>query len=132
MNSKYKFGLLLIFTVGILGITCEEILQGILKEYNHPFVVTYIQVSLLVLYLPLAFVIAWLQKSVKQCFGRTSTTSSSSSEACKVDDDNSDLEQLKISNDSLSHDQKLTTIGVAKLAFIIAPFWFISQVNHSA
>ncbi|KAI9125805.1 hypothetical protein K1719_003223 [Acacia pycnantha] len=132
MDSKYKLGLLLIFTVEILGITSEEILQGILKEYNHPFIVTYIQVSLLVLYLPLAFVIAWLQKSAKEFFGRTSTTTSSSSETYKVDDDNSDLEQLKISSDSLSHDQKLTTFGVAKLAFTIAPFWFISQVNHSA
>ncbi|XP_028760808.1 uncharacterized vacuolar membrane protein YML018C-like [Neltuma alba] len=134
MERKYKVGLLLILTVETLGITSEEILQGILKGYNHPFIVTYIQISLLVFYLLVAFVSARLQKSTKQFFGRRSAeTSSSSSESHEADDDYSDLEQSMIGrDDNLSQDRKLTSFGVAKLALIIAPFWFISQYLNNA
>ncbi|KAI9125483.1 hypothetical protein K1719_002901 [Acacia pycnantha] len=129
MESKYKIGLLLIFTVQILGITSDEILQGILAEYNHPFIVTYIQISLLVLYLPLASITARLQKSAKQCFGWRRTETPSTDQSHEADDDYFDLEQLMISTDGLSQDhRKFTTFGVAKLAFTIAPFWFVAQL----
>ncbi|KAK4265263.1 hypothetical protein QN277_026338 [Acacia crassicarpa] len=133
MESKYKIGLLLIFTVQILGITSDEILQCILTEYNHPFIVTYIQISLLVLYLPLASITAWLQKSAIQCFGWRRTETSSTDQSHEADDDYFDLEQLMISTDGLSQDhRKFTTFGVAKLAFTIAPFWFMAQYLNNA
>lgn len=60
MGWKYNAGLLLISSVVIIWVTSAEVTQSIFKAYRHPFVLTYLGVSLMVIYLPLAAAKDWL------------------------------------------------------------------------
>ncbi|KAM4125480.1 hypothetical protein ACB094_01G312800 [Castanea mollissima] len=56
MSWKYKGGLLLIVSVVIMWVTSAEVTQGVFREYKQPFAVAYLATSLLVVYLPVAFI----------------------------------------------------------------------------
>nr|CAD1824951.1 unnamed protein product [Ananas comosus var. bracteatus] len=60
MSWKYKAGLLLIGAVVVIWVTSAEVTQGIFTDYKQPFAVTYLGASLMVIYLPLAFLKDWL------------------------------------------------------------------------
>ncbi|XP_021682013.2 uncharacterized vacuolar membrane protein YML018C isoform X3 [Hevea brasiliensis] len=68
MGWKYKGGLILIITVVIVWVTSAE---GVFTEYNHPFAVTYLGTSLLVVYLPIAFIKDWLLKFMRHQSSRS-------------------------------------------------------------
>ncbi|GLT29585.1 hypothetical protein SLA2020_237520 [Shorea laevis] len=60
MGWKYKAGLGLIGTVVIIWVASAEITQRIFAEYKQPFAITYLGVSLMVVYLPIAFLKDWI------------------------------------------------------------------------
>uniref|UniRef100_A0A5B7C3X8 EamA domain-containing protein n=1 Tax=Davidia involucrata TaxID=16924 RepID=A0A5B7C3X8_DAVIN len=62
MVCRYNAGLFLIVTVIIMWVCSAEVTQGIFTEYEQPFVVTYLGTSLLVVYLPIAYIKDWLYK----------------------------------------------------------------------
>ncbi|XVF89434.1 hypothetical protein PTKIN_Ptkin19aG0129900 [Pterospermum kingtungense] len=56
MGWKYNAGLGLIGTVVFIWVASAEITQRIFTEYKHPFALTYLGVSLMVVYLPIAVI----------------------------------------------------------------------------
>ncbi|KAK4422142.1 putative vacuolar membrane protein [Sesamum alatum] len=60
MGCKYKAGLLLIAAVVIIWVISAEVTQGIFTDYKQPFAVTYLGASLMVIYLPIAFLKDWI------------------------------------------------------------------------
>ncbi|TKY58123.1 membrane protein [Spatholobus suberectus] len=79
MGWRYKVGLFLIAIVVIIWVTSAEVTQfiyecfselnffytGYFIDYKQPFVVTYLGVSLMVVYLPIAFIKDWFYKLFK-------------------------------------------------------------------
>lgn len=66
MGWRYKAGLLLIGAVVVIWVTSAEVTQGIFTAYKQPFAVTYLGASLMVVYLPIAFIKDWLCNSLKK------------------------------------------------------------------
>ncbi|KAL6502095.1 hypothetical protein OROGR_027228 [Orobanche gracilis] len=56
MGWRYKAGLFLIAAVVVIWVTSAEVTQGIFADYKQPFAVTYLGASLMVIYLPIAFI----------------------------------------------------------------------------
>ncbi|KAG0616274.1 hypothetical protein M758_5G103600 [Ceratodon purpureus] len=54
MGWRYKAGLVLIGTVVLIWVTSAEVTQSIFEAYKHPFVLTWLGASLLVIYLPVS------------------------------------------------------------------------------
>ncbi|RVX19567.1 Solute carrier family 35 member F5 [Vitis vinifera] len=66
MSWKYRAGLFLIAAVVVIWVTSAEVTQGIFIDYKQPFAVTYLGASLMVVYLPIAFIKDWLCNSLKR------------------------------------------------------------------
>ncbi|KAF7817267.1 putative vacuolar membrane protein YML018C-like isoform X1 [Senna tora] len=60
MSWRYRAGLFLIAAVVIIWVTSAEVTQDIFADYKQPFAVTYLGASLMVVYLPVAFIKDWL------------------------------------------------------------------------
>ncbi|CAN7132841.1 uncharacterized vacuolar membrane protein YML018C [Brassica rapa] len=60
MGWRYKAGLFLIGTVVVIWVTSAEVTQDIFTAYKQPFAVTYLGASLMIVYLPVAFLKDWL------------------------------------------------------------------------
>ncbi|CAN4076759.1 unnamed protein product [Withania somnifera] len=71
MGWKYKAGLFLISAVVVIWVTSAEVTQVIFSEYKQPFAITYLGASLLVIYLPLAFLKDWICDLLKRRPRRT-------------------------------------------------------------
>ncbi|KAF3632744.1 putative eukaryotic translation initiation factor 5A [Capsicum annuum] len=71
MGWKYKAGLFLISAVVVIWVTSAEVTQGIFSEYKQPFAITYLGASLLVIYLPVAFLKDWICDLLKRRPSRT-------------------------------------------------------------
>ncbi|KAK9102072.1 hypothetical protein Sjap_019326 [Stephania japonica] len=56
MGWRYRAGLFLMFTVVVIWVTSAEVTQDIFTDYKQPFAVTYLGASLMVVYLPIAFI----------------------------------------------------------------------------
>ncbi|KAK6162082.1 hypothetical protein DH2020_001923 [Rehmannia glutinosa] len=69
MGWKYKAGLMLIAAVVIIWVTSAE---GIFTDYKQPFAVTYLGASLMVIYLPIAFIKDWICNILKKRSGKNS------------------------------------------------------------
>ncbi|KAK9100102.1 hypothetical protein Scep_023532 [Stephania cephalantha] len=61
MGWRYKVGLLLIGAVVFIWVASAEVTQRVFVEYRHPFVLTYLGISLLILHLPIAFLSDWIR-----------------------------------------------------------------------
>ncbi|KAH9304631.1 hypothetical protein KI387_009035 [Taxus chinensis] len=59
MGWRYNAGLLLIAAVVLIWVTSAEVTQGIFLVYKQPFALTYLGVSLMVVYLPISFIKDW-------------------------------------------------------------------------
>lgn len=57
---RYRAGLLLIGAVVVIWVSSAEVTQGIFTDYKQPFAVTYLGASLMIVYLPIAFVKDWM------------------------------------------------------------------------
>ncbi|PIN01868.1 putative membrane protein [Handroanthus impetiginosus] len=66
MGWRYKAGLLLIAAVVIIWVTSAEVTQDIFTDYKQPFAVTYLGASLMVIYLPIAFIKDWICNILKR------------------------------------------------------------------
>ena len=66
MGLRYKIGLFLIATVVIIWVTSAEVTQDIYTDYKQPFAVTYLGASLMVVYLPIAFIKDWFYNLLKR------------------------------------------------------------------
>ncbi|XP_065850967.1 uncharacterized protein [Euphorbia lathyris] len=110
MGLKYKGGLILIITAAILWVTSEEVTQSIFKEYNHPFAVTYLGTSMLVVYLPIGFIKSWVVRFLKH-------------------DSDVEIEQHAFGSNKIK-------INTRKQTFIIglctAPLWFLTEYLMNA
>uniref|UniRef100_A0A5B6ZJW8 Uncharacterized protein n=1 Tax=Davidia involucrata TaxID=16924 RepID=A0A5B6ZJW8_DAVIN len=71
MGWRYKAGLFLIAAVVIIWVTSAEVTQGIFTDYKQPFAVTYLGASLLVVYLPIAFIKDWICNLLKKGSSRS-------------------------------------------------------------
>ncbi|OMO90780.1 Carbohydrate-binding-like protein [Corchorus olitorius] len=70
---KYKAGLFLIGTVVVIWVTSAEVTQDIFTDYKQPFAVTYLGASLMVIYLPIAWLKDWYLSNA--ALARTSVAS---------------------------------------------------------
>ncbi|KAF3967261.1 hypothetical protein ACB098_01G315400 [Castanea mollissima] len=162
MSWRYKGGVVLIISVVLLWVTSAEVTQGIFVDYEHPFVVTYLGISLLAAYLPLAFIRDCLQKFLRRSYqtddndgDESSTTLDSPTNNCQSG--NLDIEQQqpladekcikdlhsqkegklsafdnKEDVDILIHQRKLSTKEIATLSLFIGPIWFLSEYCMNA
>ncbi|KAG8375810.1 hypothetical protein BUALT_Bualt10G0139100 [Buddleja alternifolia] len=66
MGWRYRAGLLLIAAVVIIWVTSAEVTQDIFTDYKQPFAITYLGASLMVIYLPIAFIKDWICDILKR------------------------------------------------------------------
>lgn len=128
-------------------------LQGIYSDYKQPFAVTYLGASLMVVYLPIAFLKDWFCNYLR----RRSSKSGKDAESIKDSSDalNSPMKhkvfEIDIQNvlsrkdselDMTTHEEgkplvsklrdeahkQLTTKEIARFGFYIAPVWFLTEV----
>ncbi|KAJ4958844.1 hypothetical protein NE237_025955 [Protea cynaroides] len=160
MGWRYNAGLFLIATVVVIWVTSAEVTQGIFTDYKQPFAVTYLGASLMVIYLPVAFIKDWL-------FQWKNRLSNGGNNATMVDKSSADVDspvkfhgmqvfemetQRKYSEADLSvqeegrplvsnqkedvdmvkQDREPTTREIATYGFYIAPIWFMTEYLSNA
>lgn len=64
---KYKAGLGLIGAFVIIWVASAEVTQRIFEEYEQPFAITYVGVSLMAIFLPISVCKDWIFRAVKKC-----------------------------------------------------------------
>ncbi|KAB5513886.1 hypothetical protein DKX38_027792 [Salix brachista] len=161
MGWRYKAGLFLIAAVVIIWVTSAEVTQDIFADYKQPFAVTYLGASLMVVYLPLAFLKDWICNLLKR------QTSKSGNEAANINGSSDELNsplsrkifelelqgtltkkdsELDLTSSEerplvsrhkddlnvLKHDKELTTREIAMCGFYIAPIWFVTEYLSNA
>ncbi|GFS35687.1 EamA-like transporter family [Actinidia rufa] len=162
MGWRYKAGLFLILTVIIMWVTSAEVTQGIFEDYDHPFLMAYLGTSLLVLYLPIAFIKNGLfhfirgrsnssddaENTDKSSFGMDSPikveVSETENKGLREENGNGmelksqeegmalETEQINIDVDKLKQYRELSNKEIARLGFYIAPIWFITEYLTNA
>lgn len=65
MGWKYKAGLGMIGAFVLIWVTSAEVTQKIFTDYRQPFALTYLWISLMVVYLPIAFCKDWISNLLK-------------------------------------------------------------------
>ncbi|KAK2398993.1 putative transporter [Trifolium repens] len=156
MGFRYKAGLFLIGTVVIIWVSSAEVTQDIYEDYKQPFAVTYLGASLMVVYLPIAFIKDWFYNLLKHRSSKNGNNADSSSpfkgnsvqkmfemEQGIVPRKDSDLDLTslaekaplvaKYNETSVAKEEKeLTTKEIATYGFYIAPIWFITEYLSNA
>ncbi|GMH18980.1 hypothetical protein Nepgr_020821 [Nepenthes gracilis] len=146
MWGKYRAGLVLIVTVVALWVTSCEITQGIFENYNHPFAVTYLGTSLLVLYLPVAFFKIWLTDRLLRHSHRNGRSAETAAldhrqidgniecHASPAESQEGKAMELEYEADQLvtKRNSELTAAEIAKLGSCIAPIWFLTEYFTNA
>ncbi|WCJ25312.1 Solute carrier family 35 member F5 [Euphorbia peplus] len=130
MALKYKGGLILIITAAILWVTSEEVTQHIFKEYNHPFAVTYLGTSMLVVYIPIGFIKNCLVKFFKNKSGKSGNINAASTDKNTVKNSTSHV-NLEIEHQGSSEEMDKIKTNSSRETFIIglciAPLWFLTE-----
>lgn len=85
MGWRYKAGLFLIVTVVIIWVASAEVTQGIFSDYKQPFAITYLGASLMVVYLPIAFIKDWLCNSLRKCSSKNGRVRNADTESLSSD-----------------------------------------------
>ncbi|XP_072993001.1 uncharacterized vacuolar membrane protein YML018C [Typha latifolia] len=156
MSWRYKVGLLLIGAVVVIWVTSAEVTQGIFTDYKQPFAVTYLGASLMVVYLPLAFLKDWLcvlfrrnsrSRGISKLINKTSSGIDSPlkhSEMQKMlelesltpltkKDSEADLSAREEDVPNLLKENlALSTWEIAKCALYLAPIWFVTEYLSNA
>ncbi|XP_071723950.1 uncharacterized vacuolar membrane protein YML018C-like [Rutidosis leptorrhynchoides] len=130
MGWRYQAGLALITTVVFIWVASAEITQRIFESYKQPFALTYLGVSMMVVYLPVAF--------FKDCV-------SGSSHHIPLRGNNNDLSEreeglplapkLEDVDDVplLENRYELTPQRIAMFSLYLAPIWFTTEyLSNSA
>jgi solute carrier family 35 protein F5 len=133
-------------------------LQDIFVDYKQPFAVTYLGASLMVVYLPIAFLKDWFCNYLKRRSSKSGKNAESLTEfsaglnggqknfelelpgILTRKDSEADLSPhaegrplvSKHKDDAhmLKQDKELTAREIATYGFYIAPIWFITEVRH--
>ncbi|KAH7574104.1 hypothetical protein ACOSQ2_008417 [Xanthoceras sorbifolium] len=157
MSWKYRAGLFLIVAVVIIWVSSAEVTQGIYTDYKQPFAVTYLGASLMVVYLPIAFLKDWFYNFLKRRSSKSGKDAESINESSTVL--NSPLKhkvfEMELQGgfsrkdseiDLSSHEEgrplvsklkddaqkELTTKEIATFGFYIAPIWFLTEYLSNA
>ncbi|OMO61628.1 Drug/metabolite transporter [Corchorus capsularis] len=159
---KYKAGLFLIGTVVVIWVTSAEVTQDIFTDYKQPFAVTYLGASLMVIYLPIAWLKDWVCNLLRRRSSKTvkdiesideSSVELSSPLRHKIyelehqgaltrKDSDADLsphtegKPLVPKNKDEVHfqkqDKELTTREIAFFGLYLAPIWFVTEYLSNA
>lgn len=148
MGWRYRAGLFLIAAVVIIWVSSAEVTQGIFTDYKQPFAVTYLGASLMVVYLPIAFIKDCIYSYLKRRASRSSKSISTENGAMKMfeieiqgsinrKDSEGDIsaqeeEMLLVPADTAKQNKELTTREVATYGFYIAPIWFVTEYLSNA
>ncbi|GAB2233538.1 hypothetical protein Droror1_Dr00002763 [Drosera rotundifolia] len=156
MGWRYNAGLFLIGAVVVIWVSSAEVTQGIFANYKQPFAVTYLGVSLMVVYLPIALIKDWFYEKLKSCSSKRRKSTEALSETSgllrsplKHDNPEMELEAnltrtgsgFDLSSEPLCSEctegecpkkQELTAREVIKCGFCIAPLWFMTEYLSNA
>lgn len=152
MGWKYNGGLALIGVYVFIWVISAEITQKIFNEYNQPFAITYLGISLMVVYIPLAILKDVIQRFLKsisltrKCSGNGNVSSSMDQiaplladekgmKSCQIVDVNlnpvDDSHLFMDKNKNGSH--QFSSWEIAKYGLFLAPLWFITEyLSNSA
>ncbi|CAA3014584.1 uncharacterized transporter isoform X1 [Olea europaea subsp. europaea] len=151
MGWRYKAGLMLIAAVAIIWVSSAEVTRGIFTGYKQPFAVTYLGASLMVIYLPVAFIKDWIHNFLKRRTDRS---------VQGIDDDlcsriGSPLKYIRgqeifemeiqgslnrkdseidlfVREEEGRQEKEVTTKEIATYGFYLAPLWFITEYLSNA
>ncbi|CAL5014547.1 unnamed protein product [Urochloa decumbens] len=155
---KYRAGLCLIVAVVLIWVISAEVTQGIFTKYKHPFAITYLGASLMVIYLPLSFLKDFIYNSIRRHSGNTSaskiTTKSSfgGSAPLKNEELHKMLEMepqkaivipvveetkpliygITEINDGVLKEKQLSTKQIATYGLYLCPLWFVTEYLSNA
>lgn len=157
MGWRYQAGLFLIAAVVIIWVFSAEVTQGIFDDYKQPFAVTYLGASLMVIYLPIAFIKDWIYKLIQnrkkqsligvnsplkyiggstvfemEVEGSPLSRKDSDHDLSKQEEGNPLVPKSKTDISPLKHDAQVTTREVATYGFYIAPIWFLTEYLSNA
>ncbi|GAB2215401.1 hypothetical protein Droror1_Dr00019784 [Drosera rotundifolia] len=158
MGLKYKAGLFLIGAVVVIWVSSAEVTQGIFTDYKQPFAVTYLGASLMVVYLPLAFIKDWFYRKLRGCSPKSSKNAESVEESAGLlsspakhnvlevelgtnltrKDSGIDFstEPLCVEYAEAHHPKKQerdpTAGEIMKYGFCLAPLWFMTEYLSNA
>ncbi|KAI3691033.1 hypothetical protein L2E82_49247 [Cichorium intybus] len=157
MGWRYQAGLLMIGAVVIIWVFSAEVTQGIFTDYKQPFAVTYLGASLMVIYLPIAFIKDWIIKILKKRKNQSPVSLNSplkyigASKVFELEADKSSISRKDSDYDisiqeegnplvpksksdilPLKHETQVTTREVATYGFYIAPIWFVTEYLSNA
>ncbi|XP_022981813.1 uncharacterized vacuolar membrane protein YML018C-like [Cucurbita maxima] len=145
MGWRYKAGLFLIVTVVIIWVTSAEVTQDIFTAYKQPFAITYLGASLMVVYLPIAFLKDWFCSLVRSHSSKSGAETNLDVELqgsfTRKDSDadfsaHSEGSPLVSRNKDapciLKQEKELTNKEIAAYGFYIAPIWFVTEYLSNA
>ncbi|KAL4579342.1 hypothetical protein LXL04_015484 [Taraxacum kok-saghyz] len=147
MGWRYQAGLFMIGAVVIIWVFSAEVTQGIFTDYKQPFAVTYLGASLMVIYLPIAFIKDWIIKILKKRKNQSLNSplkyieldeksslsrKDSDHDIANPEEGNPLVPKSKIDNLPLKHETQVTTREVATYGFYIAPIWFVTEYLSNA
>ncbi|XP_057799981.1 uncharacterized transporter C405.03c isoform X2 [Salvia miltiorrhiza] len=158
MGWRYRAGLLLIATVVVIWVASAEVTQDIFTDYKQPFAVTYLGASLMVIYIPIAFIKDWLCNILKKRGSRKGQVSND--DVCpglgsaqkifeieiqghinrkdsEVDlsehDEGKPLVPRQVDDSrSIKPEKEITAKEIATYGFYLAPLWFITEYFSNA
>ncbi|PKI47105.1 hypothetical protein CRG98_032518, partial [Punica granatum] len=157
MSWRYRAGLFLIAAVVIIWVTSAEVTQGIFTDYQQPFAVTYLGASLMVVYLPIAFLKDWLCRLLRRHYSKSGRSSESLNSPLKYigaqqifeieaslprkdsegdfspdEEERPLVSKSKDDSNPLKHEKELTARQIAVYGFYIAPIWFVTEYLSNA
>lgn len=129
MDWKYHGGLCLIAVVVFIWVASAEITQRIFSEYRQPFAITYLGVSLMVIYLP----IAALEDMISSWFSPISAESTEKDTRARLIDDKDLSEREEGRPLRKHHGCDVPKWEIAKYSFWLTPIWFFTEyLSNSA
>ncbi|XP_074276588.1 putative vacuolar membrane protein YML018C [Silene latifolia] len=159
MSLKYKGGLFLLGATVVIWVSSAEVTQGIYDAYKQPFAVTYLGASLMVVYLPIAFIKDWFYNKMKNCSPKNGNLAETVMEAAEklssplkfieqkvsameleggISRKDSDLnlsvgeEQPFLNVSQKKADREVTKWDIVRYGFYLAPLWFVVEYLSNA
>nr|POF23817.1 putative vacuolar membrane protein [Quercus suber] len=139
MSWRYRAGLCLIGAVVVIWVTSAEVTQDIFVDYKQPFAVTYLGASLMVVYLPIAFLKDWLCNFLNHRSSKSGKNAESVAEfsaglnsPVKYNEGRPLVAKQKDEAHILKQNRELTAREIATYGFYIAPIWFITEYLSNA
>ncbi|KAL1532663.1 hypothetical protein AAHA92_32643 [Salvia divinorum] len=152
MGWRYRGGLILIATVVVIWVASAEVTQDIFTDYKQPFAVTYLGASLMVIYIPIAFIKDWLCNILKKRASRKGDDVfpglGSAQKIFEIEiqghinrkDSEVDLSEHDegmplvsvVDSKSIKLEKEITAKEIATYGFYLAPLWFITEYFSNA